>query len=164
MAAVAPAKEAPRKTYARAASTTADPDRERAISFSMATISRHQNSALEEEESDSDDKARIPALAPLSKSADFEEDSEIQALCPPHHPIKPLPFHRRSTAEFVSGLVINGKLSSGLWETAPYNENWIISSEVDRFGSVRKTAKVQVYIRSYSRSVHLRRGMWYIWI
>ena len=46
VAAVAPAKEAPHVSYSRAASTAADPDRERAISFSMATILRHQNSAL----------------------------------------------------------------------------------------------------------------------
>jgi len=113
MAAVAPAREAPRMTYARAASTTADPYRERYISFSKATISRHKNFVLEEEDSDSDDDV-IPALAPLCESADLKEDANVQALCPRHSPIKPLPFHRRSTVEFVSGLVINGKLSSDL--------------------------------------------------
>ena len=51
-----------RMSYARAASTTADPDRESAISFSMATISHHQNSALEEKDSDCDGEERIPAL------------------------------------------------------------------------------------------------------
>ena len=145
MAAVVPSKDAPRMSYARAASTTADPDRERAISFSMATISRHPNSALEEEDSDSDDDTRIPALAPLSESNDLDDDSEAQTLCPRHPPIKPLPFHRRSTVEFVSGLVINGKLSSGLWDTAACNGNWITAAEVDRLGSVRESAKVQVY-------------------
>jgi len=144
MTAVAPAKEAHRKTYAHAASTTADPDREKAISFSMATISRHKNSAIEEEDSENDD-TEIPGLAPLSESADFEEDSKIQALCPRHPPIKPLPFHRCSALELVSGLVINGELTSGLWDTAACNGNWITPSEADRLGSFRETAKVQVY-------------------
>jgi len=143
MAAVAPSKEAPRKSYARAASTTADPDRERAISFSMATILRHKKNALEEEETESDDEAQIPALAPLSEASDFEEDSEIQAPCPLHPPIHPSPFHRRSTVEFVSGLVINGELTSGLWDTAACNGSWI--TEVDRLGCTREKTKMQVY-------------------
>jgi len=83
MAAVAPSKDAPRMSYARAASSTADPDRERAISFSVATISRHPNSALEEEDSDSDNE--IPALAPLSELNDLDDNSESQTLCPRHH-------------------------------------------------------------------------------
>jgi len=128
MAAVAPSKETPRMSYARAASTTADPDHERAISFSMATISRHQNSALEEEDSDSDDETQIPALAPLSELNDLDDNPEVQALCPRHPPIKPLPFHRRSKVEFVSGLVVNGKLSSALWDTAACNRNLITAS------------------------------------
>jgi len=57
----------------------------------------------------------------------------------------PQPFHRRSTVEFVSGLVINGNLSSGLWDFAACNGNWITAAEVDRLGSVRESAKVQVY-------------------
>jgi len=93
MTAVAPSKEAQCKTYALAAATTADPDRKRAISFSMATVLRHQNSALEEEETESDDEAQIPALASLCETSDLKEDSEIQALCPRHPPIHPLPFH-----------------------------------------------------------------------
>ena len=111
----------------------------------MTTISRHQNSALEEEDSDSDGEEQIPALAPLSELNDLDDNPEVQALCPRHPPIKPLPFHRRSTVEFVSGLVINGKLSSGLWDTAACNGNWITAAEVDRLGSVRESAKVQVY-------------------
>jgi len=144
MAAVAPTKEAPRITYARAATTTEDPYRERAISFSIATISRQANSALEEEVTDSNDD-EIPALVLLCEYSDFEEEEDIQALCHQRPPIKPSPFHRRLTVEFVSGLVINGKLSSGLWDAAACKGNWITSIEVDRLGSVRETAKVQVY-------------------
>jgi len=105
----------------------------------MATISRHPYSALEEEDSDSNNE--IPALAPLSESKnDLDDNSEAQTLSLGHPPIKPLPFHRCSTIEFVSGLVVNGKLSSDLWDTAACNGNG-----VDRLGCVRETAKVQVY-------------------
>jgi len=57
MAAVTPVKQdTPHKSYACAVATTADPDAERSITFSIATISRYENSALEEEEIDNDDR------------------------------------------------------------------------------------------------------------
>ena len=100
---------------------------------------------MKEEDSYSDGEAQIPALALLSESEYFDDYSEIQAICPRHPPIKPLPFRRRSTVEFASGLVINGKLSSGLLNAAACNGNWITAAELDRLGDVRESAKAQVY-------------------
>jgi len=123
----------PKKSYAAAASR--GKKEEKVVSFSMATISRFTNSALEVEDSDSE----------LESDDEHYEDIPIDILCPRHPPIHPLPFNRVSTVEFVSNVTIQGTLSTCLWDTAACNGNWITASEVERLNLVKEKAKKQVY-------------------
>jgi len=62
-----------------------------------------------------------------------------------HPALQPLPYANASTVEFITPIVINDKLTSGLWDTAACNGNWIMASEANRLGLSPERVKTQTF-------------------
>jgi len=138
------APRAPSRSYSDAVTSQPrdkSPAGEKTWTWSMATIIRHKNGALdldaldptpdsdseEERASDNDD---VPDLIPGGMENCSPDRFASQKRKPKHPPITPLPFEKRtSTANFISPLTINGRKTTGLWDTAAMNGNWILASE-----------------------------------
>ena len=158
--------------YLRAAQTPATaPAGERRVAFQMAMISRHQNRALVHDDSESDDEnppplsgdedsddsdgirvTQVPSVTRVSqpkhgaaKKRVQKQKEKAQNPIKGHPTLQPLPYANASTVEFITPIVINDKLTSGLWDSAACNGNWIMASEADRLGLTFKEIKTEIF-------------------